>query len=604
MKLAKKMTGIIYSIFRKFKNKYLLTIFLTALLPLIVTLVLVLNITARHFQSQQINMMLSETSLVETALEEKIQSIYQGGRYLSNYLSRALPAATQEQKTQSYNELQKLEQIQYNISFLKTLCGLKHIQLYSDKIPYLTSQTDSIEPMAALDPIAELHPEILNHPTGGKLHFFVTNPTEIQFYKGNLFEGRISFYDAIYTVKKEVLAVFFLENDTRSFLDCTSHLPGSQILITDQQGHLICSNATAALQQQMETAVFSDETSYLILDRYFVQRKHIPLSDWNVTIAASLPPSISPWQMLGSAYLFILIFTFLFSIGISILLSNLQARRLQEYYTAISTIDSTEPQRTAELPDQLDQMLSTIHHPDEIDHVMGKFSSLVRDHLRLMDSVKQREMEIEKYKFKVLQEQINPHFLYNALETLRLCMILNRSEDALQSLDSLSRFYRTALSKGRDTLSIREELDMITNYLQIENIGYSGSILWTMNVEEECLDYPIPKFLLQPLVENSILHSRANQVQTPLQIDVSIHKENDFLHIIVRDNGSGIEPETLQNLQNALAADSLERGKIGFGLGNVNRRLKLFYGSSYGLQIRSVPGCTENVIRLPIAILW
>lgn len=480
MKLAKKMTGIIYSIFRKFKNKYLLTIFLTALLPLIVTLVLVLNITARHFQSQQINMMLSETSLVETALEEKIQSIYQGGRYLSNYLSRALPAATQEQKTQSYNELQKLEQIQYNISFLKTLCGLKHIQLYSDKIPYLTSQTDSIEPMAALDPIAELHPEILNHPTGGKLHFFVTNPTEIQFYKGNLFEGRISFYDAIYTVKKG----------------------------------------------------------------------------------------------------------------------------LQEYYTAISTIDSTEPQRTAELPDQLDQMLSTIHHPDEIDHVMGKFSSLVRDHLRLMDSVKQREMEIEKYKFKVLQEQINPHFLYNALETLRLCMILNRSEDALQSLDSLSRFYRIALSKGRDTLSIREELDMITNYLQIENIGYSGSILWTMNVEEECLDYPIPKFLLQPLVENSILHSRADLAQTPLQIDVSIHKENDFLHIIVRDNGSGIEPETLQNLQDALAADSLERGKIGFGLGNVNRRLKLFYGSSYGLQIRSVPGCTENVIRLPIAILW
>ena len=80
MKLAKKMTGIIYSIFRKFKNKYLLTIFLTALLPLIVTLVLVLNITARHFQSQQINMMLSKTSLVETALEEKIQLIYQGGR--------------------------------------------------------------------------------------------------------------------------------------------------------------------------------------------------------------------------------------------------------------------------------------------------------------------------------------------------------------------------------------------------------------------------------------------------------------------------------------------------------------------------------------------
>ena len=604
MKLAKKMTGIIYSIFRKFKNKYLLTIFLTSLLPLIVTLILVLNITARHFQSQQINMMISETSLVETALEEKIQSIYQGSRYLSNYLSRAIPATIQKEKMQSYNELQKLEQIQYNISFLKTLCDLKHIQIYSDKIPYLTSQSDSIEPMAALNSMTEIHPEILDHPSGGKLHFFVTNPTEIQFYKGSLLEGRVSFYEAIYTVKKEILAVFFLENDARSFLDCASRLPGSQIMITDQQGKLICSNATEELQQQMESAVFSDETPYLILDQYFIQKKSISLVDWNVTIAAPLPPAVSPWQMLGSAYIFILMFTFLFSIGISILLSNLQARRLQKYYTAISTADSTMPQRAADLPDKLDQMLSTIHHPDEIDHVMGKFSNLVRDHLRLMDSVKQREMEIEKYKFKVLQEQINPHFLYNALETLRLCMILNRSDDALQSLDSLSHFYRIALSKGRDTLSIREELDMITNYLQIENIGYSGSILWTMNIDEECLDYPIPKFLLQPLVENSILHSRVSQQQAPLQIDVLIHKENDFLHITVRDNGFGIEPETLQNLQDALAADSLERGKIGFGLGNVNRRLKLFYGSSYGLQIRSVPGCTENVIRLPIAILW
>lgn len=604
MNVIQKISEMIYSVFRKFKNKYLLTILITSLLPLVVTLILVLNITARHFQSQQINMMISEINMVETALEEKLQTIYQGSRYLSNYLSRAIPTTVQKEKSQSYNELQKLEQIQYNISFLKTLCGLKHIQIYSDKIPYLTSQTDSIEPMTALISMAEIHPEILNHPSGGKLHFFVADPTETQFYKGSLFEGRVSFYETIYTVNKQILAVFFLENDTLFFLECTSRLPESQILITDSRGNLICSNATAELQQQMESAVFEDNTSYLIRNHYFIQRNYISLADWNVTIAAPFPPAVRPWQMLGSSYLFILAFTFLFSIGISVLLSNLQARRLQKYYTAISTVDSAVPQRAAELPDKLDQMLSTVHHPDEIDHVMGKFSSLIRDHLRVMDSVKQREMEIEKYKFKVLQEQINPHFLYNALETLRLCMILNRSDDALQSLDSLSRFYRIALSKGRDTLSIREELNMITNYLQIENIGYSGSISWTMDVDEECLDYPIPKFLLQPLVENSILHSRTSQQQALLQVDVLIHKENDFLHIVVRDNGSGIEPETLKNLQDALAADSLERGKIGFGLGNVNRRLKLFYGSSYGLQLRSVPGCTENVIRLPIAILW
>lgn len=129
---------------------------------------------------------------------------------------------------------------------------------------------------------------------------------------------------------------------------------------------------------------------------------------------------------------------------------------------------------------------------------MHSFSTLMRDNLDLISNMKQHDLEIEKYKFKVLQEQINPHFLYNALETLRLCMMMDRREDALQSLDSLSRFYRTALSKGRDTISIREELDMIKNYLTIENIGYNDAIRWNMDVEEECLDMPIPKFLLQP----------------------------------------------------------------------------------------------------------
>ena len=120
-----------------------------------------------------------------------------------------------------------------------------------------------------------------------------------------------------------------------------------------------------------------------------------------------------------------------------------------------------------------------------------------------------------------------------------------------------------------------------------------------MDADGNCLDVKTPKFLLQPLVENSILHNKILPNQY-LNISISVRELDGMLKIIVQDDGAGIDPETLDQLRNGLASTDFPRGRNGFRLNNVNRRIKLFYGPEYGLQIESVMGCTQNIIELPV----
>ena len=144
---------------------------------------------------------------------------------------------------------------------------------------------------------------------------------------------------------------------------------------------------------------------------------------------------------------------------------------------------------------------------------------------------------------------------------------------------------------------------MIRCYLEIENTGYEGRIQWDIRVDELCLPLPIPKFLLQPLIENSIVHGHISKGRRTLNIQVDIHIEGDIVVMRVADDGAGIDPATLLQLRDQLSSHEIQRGTPGFGLSNVSHRLKLFYGSDYGLSIESFEGGTTNTIKLPISVL-
>lgn len=602
MKSLKKPLKFFGPLIRNFQNKYLLSLLITAIAPLLVTLVLVLSITHNQMEQQQVSNLLEKTHLIQTNLNSRIEAL--------NYAQKNLDMLVFNHSrfsnlygSQNSATLAQFAFFRDNLSTQENIHALSHIQVFCDRIPYLQHGDHfRIFPLDQLQRVTTLSQDQLNKHSSNQLNYLILRNHYISLKPQNE-PNYIVLYNNVYSGNDDLMAIHLIYCNLNSFLDCAAFMDEGSVVISTADGEVICSNTDEKHTfNLMEVSL--QPNSYILKNHHLIARYNVPRLDWTLTVAIPVSLDVNVWQSLGGLYLSILLATFLLALFVGILVTRLQTRRLQVYLNAVRDIDYSAPQSIADLPDRLDQRLAAVRNPDEIDHLMQSFSTLVRDNLDLISNMKQHDLEIEKYKFKVLQEQINPHFLYNALETLRLCMLMGRREDALSSLDSLSRFYRIALSKGRDTISIQEELDMIRNYLTLENVGYNGAIQWTMDVDEECLDMPIPKFLLQPLVENSILHSKTASGQSALKIDVLIHHNESNLSMIIRDNGSGIDAETLASIQEGLANNTMQKGKNGFGLSNVNRRLKLFYGSEYGLEIQSRPGNTENIIILPIDLLW
>jgi two-component system sensor histidine kinase YesM len=209
----------------------------------------------------------------------------------------------------------------------------------------------------------------------------------------------------------------------------------------------------------------------------------------------------------------------------------------------------------------------------------------------VMEEQKQRQM----LEYKVLQEQITPHFLYNALDAIIWAAEDADSESVIKLVTALSAFFRTSLSRGVDLVPVSSELEHVESYLTIQQIRYSDILTWEIQADEELKSLVIPKLLLQPLVENSIYHGIKN-TRNRGRITVTVKKEDGMARFTVADNGAGMPEERAAELRRDIENQSREKG---FGLFNVNRRLKLYYAKSAGVEIGTNQG---SGLRVSFAI--
>lgn len=202
-----------------------------------------------------------------------------------------------------------------------------------------------------------------------------------------------------------------------------------------------------------------------------------------------------------------------------------------------------------------------------------------------------------KIGLQLLQSQIQPHFLYNTMETISSFVKLDYKEKALAAIRNISQFYRISLSSGKEIIEIREELKIVESYLEIQCLRYADRLQYEIEVEEGLMQCPIPKLMLQPLVENAIYHG-IKQSSEPGIIIIRGYEEDDLVHLEVFDTGAGMTQERIQELQ-----DNLEHGTSdSFGMYSVNERIKLFYGESYGIRLESIEGeYTQITVVIPKA---
>ena len=219
----------------------------------------------------------------------------------------------------------------------------------------------------------------------------------------------------------------------------------------------------------------------------------------------------------------------------------------------------------------------------------------------LMHETVDRQEQLRRMELGALQEQINPHFLYNTLDSIVRVMEQGRTPDAIEMVQALAKLFRLSINNGDYYLTVEQEMDYARSYLTIQQVRYRKSFSYELHMDERIKDLLCPKLMLQPLVENAVKHGMSDMPGCTLVIRA--RQEGYNIVFTIEDDGLGIPPERLAQLQDMLRSDgSALEDKSGFGIGlrNTNRRIKLLYGPQYGLTIESeVEERTCITITLP-----
>ncbi|MGG7212831.1 sensor histidine kinase [Clostridium nigeriense] len=223
----------------------------------------------------------------------------------------------------------------------------------------------------------------------------------------------------------------------------------------------------------------------------------------------------------------------------------------------------------------------------EVQHLAKAIKSMVNQMNLLMENVMREQEAKRKSELNALQAQINPHFLYNTLDSI-IWMIENENYDgAIIMVTSLARFFRISLSKGKNVITVRDELEHARNYLTIQNIRYKNKFTYNIEAEEDTLSLTSIKLIIQPLIENAIYHGM-EYMSGDGDILVKAYRNEGDLYIDIIDNGLGMPEEVLDKLLTSKITNQNRKGS-GIGLRNVHERIKLYFGEKYGLEIYSEP---------------
>lgn len=284
---------------------------------------------------------------------------------------------------------------------------------------------------------------------------------------------------------------------------------------------------------------------------------------------------------------FHIFFVFCVSMGIAFIAIYLYSRRFRRDVEKVLVGARTigDGQLDYQIPDPQE---------DEIGQIARSINQMGSYINTLVEESYKKELARKNSELNLLQEQINPHFLYNALSSISSLALCNKDKETNQAIIYLSDFYRISLNKGKQELTIAEEIRLLDSYLKIQRVRFGDIIQLEYELDETLLGRKVVKLTLQPIVENAIHHGRTDDVDV-FHILLRLFEEKGKTILEVVDDGCGIEQEKLLELQNAM-----NQSEGGYGLRNVNIRVKLWYGEIYGVFVESEPGVGTKVrIELP-----
>ena len=346
-------------------------------------------------------------------------------------------------------------------------------------------------------------------------------------------------------------------------------------------------NSSIDLELIKSAAQFSNQLTTFDDGKFYLQSAAIDKTDWymvNVLPKSSILSTIKTQRN----YLFIIvILTIIMAIILAAYLVKVINKRLFQVIDGMRQVPNGHLNNYIE-NDSSDEVGELI---DNYNYMISKMSVLIDEQYKLGKEVKNAEL-------KALQSQINPHFLYNTLDMINWMAQKNMNKEISIAVKNLAKFYKLSLNKGKDIVTIKDEVEHSKLYVNLQNMRYDNRITLITKLDESLMNCSIPKITFQPIIENSINHGILGRGMENGSILISGYISQNNLIIQISDDGIGIEKEVLPLI---LKENNLQTKGSGYGLKNINQRIKLLYGESYGLSFTSNYGFGTTVeITLPV----
>ena len=389
------------------------------------------------------------------------------------------------------------------------------------------------------------------------------------------------------------LVMIVIDCAVESFADLWDSSPYSEsiIAVADKNGNFILPQNleyTEGLVEELQN--FSEEGENLNTLRFDNQTWYVAVTKLNYIegYVYQLVPITDALK--NVAYVFLAVLAAVIFIGallifISAKISNTITQPINRLIVQMETVESGNLSLQPE-----------VYH-GEMQVLAEKFDHMVSQVHMMFEKVKETEKEKREMEMLALQAQINPHFLYNTLNSILWLSELQGADKVTQMLDSLIKVLQYTVDNTKEFVRVRDEVAFIHNYIRILNFRYFERFSFIFDIKEDTLEYEMPRFILQPLVENAVLHGFDNN-DLNATVKLSIHLQDGELFLCVSDDGRGMPEEKIREILHTDSSSKKSLNKIG--LYNVNQRICLTYGEEYAIHIDSKVGCfTKVTVRIP-----
>ena len=374
-------------------------------------------------------------------------------------------------------------------------------------------------------------------------------------------------------------SVAYLINSRQSFIAYTdASLAGLYFMRYDDIPNII------PTEKEFVSRVLVDQNMYM-------GYRSIDETDWVLVSAVPASQVYSEQYTLLKQFLMLSVVLIIISCFMPIITTNNITKRISSVIKQMRTVrlgsHLTTPKKLPETDDR-----------DEIGDLITTYNYMADELSNLMEQQQRSSEELRIAEYRALQAQINPHFLYNMLDMINWLSKSGKSEEVSIAVQALSKFYKLTLSKKEVTTTVSEELNHVSLYVKLQNMRFENKIDFLIDVPDEILDCEIPKLVLQPIVENAILHGILGKESKEGNIVIMAWQDNSDIVFVVSDDGIGIPEDQMDHI---LTGEGHSTHGSNIGIFNTHKRLQLYYDNQdFGLTYRSTLGIgTEVEVRIP-----